>query len=399
MRILHVIHSLDPRSGGPSNVVRNLVRQQVAGGHRVAVLATTVQSIEPWAPREQYVDGIMSDALLAEAEVYLGRAFGRRPPWSTYAYTPQCRWWLRRRLDCDELRPEVIHIHGLFSHLTSLAAGLARRHDVPYVLRPLGSLDTACYRMGRRRLKDIFSRLFLRKDLRGAACVHVTSALEAEELSRWAPDDKIRIIPNGADVPRLPAEEEAHLLLEKFPQLGGKEVVLFMSRVTAKKRPELLVEAIAELRGEGRDVVLLLAGTDDGRLALVRTTAARLGLEEAVVYAGFLQGELKRAAFALARVMALPSLDENFGIAVIEAMAHAVPVLVTREVGSHVYVTGSGGGLVVDGNAGAIAGGLRTLLDADRGELGLRGRSYVEQNLTWPAIARQVEEVYREILR
>ena len=117
-----------------------------------------------------------------------------------------------------------------------------------------------------------------------------------------------------------------------------------------------------------------------------------------VVFAGFIQGEFKHGAFAAAELFALPSMHENFGIAVVEALAYGLPALVTPEVASHVYVDRSGAGITVEGNTEAIADGLKKLLEGDGSEMAGRGRPFVEQNLSWSSTVEQLGEVYRECL-
>ncbi len=75
---------------GPAMRLRSLVRTQVAAGHQVDVVATTVQSAEPWEPQKQYVDRMQQDPSLAGANVFVGRGYGRRRPWSRYGYSPAC---------------------------------------------------------------------------------------------------------------------------------------------------------------------------------------------------------------------------------------------------------------------------------------------------------------------
>lgn len=398
MRILHVTHSVDPRSGGPTYVVRKIVRGQVRAGHQVSLLATTVQSAEPWAPADEYKTKMLADPDFSGAEVYLAAAYGRHRPWSRYGFSPQSARWLRRRLSDPRLAPEVIDIHGVFSHVTSQAARQARRHSVPYVMQPFGALDARLIRTGRRRLKGAFTRLFLEEDLRRAACVHPASLHEAHSVRRWVPDKHIQVVPHGVDLPPAGTAQRRRSLFASFPQLRGKRVVLFMSRVTPKKRPELIVEAIARLRPQYPNLALLVAGQDDGHLAVLRAAAQKHGLAGSVVYLGFVQGELKRAAFAVADLMALPSIDENFAVAVIEAMAYGVPALVTPGVAAHVFVDQSGAGLTVEGTAQALAQGMRKLLESDRARLGRMGRQFVKQHLSWTAVIRQLDRVYRDAM-
>jgi len=399
MHILHVIHSIDPRSGGPSHALRGLIQAQVGGGHRVTVVATTAQSAEPWAPRDQFVARMLSDPALAGTQVLMGRAWGRRRPWSRFSYSPHAVRLLARRLAGSETRPEVIHIHGQFSHLTIRAARLARRWAIPYVIRPAGSFDAQCLKRGMARWKKMFLYLFHRCDLRLAAAVHVTSQAEAEHLERIVPACRLAVIPHGVDLAAEPSQALTDAFLDRFPQLRGKRVVLFLSRLHEKKRPQWLVEAFRRLMPEAPGVALMLAGPDAGLADSLRSQVSATGVNGRAVFPGFLQGADKAAALSIAHMFCLPSQDENFGVAVVEAMAYGVPVVVTPGVASHVYVDASGCGLTVEDSIEGVTEGIRKMLQADREELGRRGREYVEKHLTWPAIAKKIEELYLEVVR
>lgn len=394
MKILHVIHSLDPRSGGPSHAIRQMCRAQTAAGADVALLATTVQSSEPWAPRDEYVERLHQDPAFEGVDLAVEAAYGRRGPWHRYAYSPDSRRCLQRRLRDIERRPDVVHIHGVFSHITHSAARIAKACGVPYVIRPTGALDPACFESGNRWLKRAFTRIMLQRDMREAAFVHATSDAEGNAMRAWVDADRIRVVPLGIDVPSYDRSAAAERLRETFPQLRGRRVVLFMARVHPIKRAELLVEALALLQGEFPDLALLIVGQDSGGMAAVQAAIDRHALSERVILAGFLEGDRKIAAFAGSDLFALPSKHENFGVAVAEAMAHALPVLVTSGVASHVYVDECGCGVTVEGSAPAIADGLRRLLASDPATMGARGRDFVARRLAWPAIERELTALY-----
>lgn len=396
MRVVHVIHSLDPRSGGPSHAIRQMCRAQADAGMEVALLATNVQSSEPWAPNEEYLDRLQNDRGFSGVTLAVQSAYGRQGSWRRYGYSPNARRWLARQLSDPGRRPHVVHIHGVFSHVTSLAARLARANRIPYIVRPTGALDPGCYDSGNRWLKQAFTRLLLQRDLREAAVVHVTSDAEATSLQRWVPNDRIRIVPLGVEIPQFDRKASAEMFWQRFPKLRGQRIVLFISRVAPKKRAELLVEAVARLRDTNPDIGLLIVGQDAGGMKAVQAAIARNALDDRVVLCGFLQGAEKQAAFAAADVFALPSLRENFGVSVVEAMAHELPVLVTPTVASHVFVDDSGCGRTVEGTAESLARGLREVLSIDRLELGRRGRAYVEEHLTWSSVTRQLDALYHE---
>jgi glycosyltransferase involved in cell wall biosynthesis len=398
MKILHVIHSVDPRSGGPSHAIRELVRAQVDQGHDVSLLATTVQSAEPWLPPEQYARRIGDDPGFSGADVMLASAYGRRRPWSRFSFSPQSRRWLKRHAADPARRPDVVHTHGVFSHVTTSASRVARGYGIPCIIRPAGALDAGCLRSGRRRLKRLFFDLLLDRDLRRAAFLHATSEAEARDLSALGMAGKVRTVPLGVRPVSFDPSTATAPLWKRFPKLRGRRVVLFLSRVAPIKRPELLVEAVARVRRELPDLILLIAGHDAGGMAAVHDAVDRHNLREHVVFSGFLEGAEKLAAYAVASVFVLPSGHENFGVAVAEAMAHGVPVVVTEGVASHVYIDEAGCGRTVDANAEALSRGLRDVLSSDREALGNRGREYVAEHLTWSSVVQQLDELYREAI-
>jgi len=398
MRILHVIHSIDLRHGGPSHALRAIIQGQIAAGHEVSLLSTVVQAAEPWQAPEAYRRAVGQEQAFEKCDVNLVAAWGRRRPWSTFAFSPAGRAWLRRRL-ADPLRsPEIVHVHGVFSDVTSVAAAQSFRRRIPCVIRLAGILDSHCLGSGRKWVKRAYLRISLHRQLRRAAFLHATSRSEADELARWAPAARIRTVPLGVAVKGRAEACAIERFLRRFPQLRGKRIVLFLGRIAPKKRAELLVAALAQLRQEAPDVALLLVGQDDGGMAAVDAAVRQYNLQEAVVHAGFLQGEEKDAAFAAPSLFALASFDENFGVAVVEAMAHGLPVLVTRGVAAREYVFASGGGLVVEATPAALADGIRQLFAGDAQQMGQAGRQYVEKNLSWPAALARIEEMYWEAI-
>ncbi len=398
MHILHVIHSIDLHAGGPSHVVRAMAGGQVAAGHQVSLLTTDIQAAQPRRTPEAYRQSVEADEALCKCEVHLLPAWGRRRPWSTYGYSPGARGWLGRRFADPARRPEVVHVHGVFSHVTSLAATAAARCGIPYVLRPAGILDAACLGSGRAWLKRLLLRFSLRRDLEAAAALHATSPAEARELRRWVPPEKICTIPLGVEVNGRAGPDVRERFLARFPQMRGKRVVLFLGRIAAKKRPELLVEAVARLRSDMPGLALLFAGQDDGGMAAVDAAVCDYGLAEAVFHAGFVEGDEKAGTFAASHLFALPSLDENFGIAVVEAMAHGLPALVTPGVAACRYIEASGAGLVVEGTPDAFAEGVRRILSADAAAMGRAGQQYVRQHLSWQAALASLDRLYESAM-
>lgn len=398
MRILHVIHSLDPRSGGPSHALRGLIAHQIAAGERVSVLTTTAQACEPWMPIEDFRRRILAEPAFDGVELFIGRSYGRQWPWSRFGYAPTCARWLGKFCQTPERRPDVVHIHGVFAHVTQLSATIARRQSVPYVIRPAGSLDPTAICLRNVLGKRVVVHAYLKRDLQQAAFVQAMSDSEAQHLRELAPAARVLMVPHGIDLPKKCSDEVVRVWHKRFPELVGKRQILFVGRLHSKKQPELLVRALSRLNGEFADLALVLAGSDAGHRGFVESEVRRTGLTDRVVFADFVQGDLKRGAFAAAAVFALPSQHENFGVAVIEAMAHGVPVLVSPHVAAHTYVDQSGAGTTAPDTVDGIVHGLRELLRQDRDSLGANGRRFVETHLTWAAIERQLARHYESAI-
>jgi glycosyltransferase involved in cell wall biosynthesis len=316
-------------------------------------------------------------------------------PRQTRFYTAS--WPLARWLGQEVASFDVVHIHALFSFASIAAAAVARRRAVPYVVRPLGTLNR--WGMANRRplLKQISFALFERRILAGAAAVHFTSEQEVHEAADLGVPLKAAVIPNpiAIDADLLGAAKGG--LLARYPALVGRTVILFLSRIDPKKGLDLLLPAFAQAHARRPDLSLVIAGDGDpAYVAELRAEAARLGIGSQVVWAGFLAGNAKLAALADADLFALPSYSENFGNAVVEAMACGLPVLISDGVGIHREVQAANAGVVVPCNANAIATALLLLADdpARRRAMGVRGHAFVQDRFSPASVARQFVALY-----
>lgn len=397
MKILHVIHSLDLRSGGPSAALRQLAKAQAAAGNDVAIICTDVQSAEPWSPREVFRQALLNDEDLSQVRLHILQGYGRVRPLARFRFVPQAKRDLEKLFE-NRSHPELVHIHGLFSHLTMTAARASRRWNIPYVMRPAGGLNPLCLRAGNALGKRLLYRLAERRNLQSAAFVHATSKRESAELQRLLPEQKIVIIPHGTTLPDVKDKRyPQQVFYRKFPEFENRPMVLFLSRLAPKKRLDLLVKGFAKAQEDHPGLMLAVAGPDAGEKARVERLVQSEGLGGKVRFLGFLTGLLKEGAFAAASVLALPSKDENFGLVVIEAMAHGLPVLVSDGVDSHVYVRRAKCGTVVKSNSAAVGKGLSELLRQPLEEVGERGRQYVEEHLAWPRIAAALGAHYEAV--
>ncbi len=291
---------------------------------------------------------------------------------------------------------EVVHLHGLWQGHTRRGAKEARRAGVPYLIAAHGMAEPWALRHKAFK-KRVYTALVEGKNLRRAACLHALSRPEIEHLRALAPRTPIGLIPNGVDLApfdHLPdrAEFEA-----EHPEVVGKFVLLFYSRLHAKKGLDLLVKALGALAKSHPTLHLALAGNDDGALTPFRAAVESLGLADRVTYVGHVSGEKSRRTWAAADAFVLPSYSEGFSMAILEALAARLPVVVTTAC-HFPELAKAGGGIVVEPTESGVTEGLRDLLERSvdqRRSLAERGRSLVEEHYTWDRQAERLSAVYR----
>jgi glycosyltransferase involved in cell wall biosynthesis len=292
---------------------------------------------------------------------------------------------------------DLLHIHALFSFAAIPASYWATRRGVPYIVRPLGTLNEWGMTHRRPWLKRASFRLLESRILKHAALVHYTSDQERHEATTLGVAGASAVIPNG-----LPDSSTclSGAFRRRYPQLHKRRIILFLSRLDQKKGLDLLLRAFADLRRKAPDAILVIAGggRDDFTQEL-KAEARTLGIGEDVLWTGFLTGEDKQAAFADAVMYVLPSHSENFGIAVAEAMAAGLPVVVSNQVGIHNDIAEAAAGLVVRCEVGDLAQTmLRLLNDPALGvSMGRKGKNLVANKYSQDAVTVEVLDIYNRI--
>jgi glycosyltransferase involved in cell wall biosynthesis len=312
-----------------------------------------------------------------------------------YLYSAPFTGWMWRHASDYSL----IHIHALFSYCSNMAAYIASRLGVPYVIRPLGVLNRWGMEERRPWLKRLSFALIERHLLKGAAFIHYTAEQERIEAALCGFADRPMIIPNPVETPD--ANGLRGELRRRYPELQNRRLALFLSRIDRKKGLDLLIPAFAGVLREMPDAALVIAG--EGDPALTRELHERcraLGIEKSVCWAGFLSGAAKAAALADADVFVLPSYSENFGIAVIEAMALGVPVIVTDQVGVFREVAANNAGVVTPAEVDPLRGAMLRLLadDAGRAQIGRNGAALAQSQFAPAVVMKKLTEAYRAVL-
>jgi glycosyltransferase involved in cell wall biosynthesis len=329
---LHVIASLDPAGGGPVENLRHLVTalQNEKIDSEVACLD------EPGSPWLRDFPGT----------VYaLGRGRG------TYRISYAAMSWLRENIS----KYDVVFIRGLWQFHGYAVRRALRGLSIPYFVFPHGMLDP-WFQKG-NVLKYLKKQVYW-LSVEGAVVRNANGVLftSTEELVRarscfWPYRAKEQVVPYGtAHPPGIPSELRRRFL-EEFPALLGKRIVLFMGRLQKKKGADLLLEAFCEVCALRAEFSLVFVGPDeDGTGAVLQSRCVLRGLSGRIQFLGMLTGERKWSALHAAEVFALPSHQENFGIAVAEALACGKPVLISNKVNIWREIIADGAGFVAEDN-------------------------------------------------
>lgn len=314
MRILQVISSVDPRYGGPIEWVRQLAAAHARAGHVTEVLSAD----DPSGPA------------IAGCPLPL-HALG--PPATRYSYSARVLPWLRTHsADYD-----AVIVNGLWQYTSYAAWRALRGAQTPYFVFPHGMLDPWFKRTypAKHLKKWLFWPWADYRLLRDARAVLFTC--EEERLlarqSFWLYRCNERVVNLGTAPPPGDADRQRDAFLARFPELRGRRLLLFLSRIHEKKGCDLLIEAYAKVAAGDHDLHLVMAGPDQaGWRASLEARCRALGIASRVTWTGMLNGELKWGAYRAADAFVLPSHQENFGIVVAEALACGLPVLISDKV-------------------------------------------------------------------
>jgi len=298
---------------------------------------------------------------------------------------------------------DIVHVHGLYRFPPTYAASIARRAQVPYIIRPHGALDPYLYAKSSRSvsLKRLYERWFDFPNLNAASAIHYTS----EEERRRASFLEIRapsfVIPNGLSWERyrnLPPRG----WLRAHVGIGESPIVLFLGRLHFKKGLDLLIPAFDAVRRALPSARLVIVGPEnDSYGENVRRWVVERHLHHAVHFVGHLEGPDVIRAYVDSDVFVLPSYTENFGMTVVEAMACRLAVVISDQVNIHEDVACASAGLVTRCDAGELAQALITLLSdvGRRRALGAAGRKLVRENYTWTTVVEKLTREYEAVLR
>ncbi|MCU0551070.1 MAG: hormogonium polysaccharide biosynthesis glycosyltransferase HpsP [Leptolyngbya sp. Prado105] len=383
MKILQIVPSISLVYGGPSQMVLGLSQALAKAGVEITILTTNSNGDVGQPPLDVPLGVPISQN---GYEIY----YFQCSPFRRYKFSIDLLQWLHKNAKSYDLA----HIHALFSPVSSCSAAIARSQKLPYILRPLGTLDPADLQK-KRQLKLLYAAALERPNLAGAAAIHFTSDQEAKTSERFNTITRDIVLPLGVSLPL----SESHSIREKYSIPSDKPILLFMSRIDPKKGLDLLLPALENL---DQDFYFVLAGgnpQDPGYESTIRDRIGSSKLKDKTSIVGFVTGSEKTALLETADLFVLPSYYENFGIAVAEAMSVGTPVVISDQVHIWQDIEQSQSGWITQCNIESLTQILKAAL-SDRQEQLQRGKNaqkFAQKNYSWDAIAQQLITIYQAL--
>ncbi len=385
MSAIHVVSGLEMDDGGPSHTLPKLWSQLTTLGIEVRAY-TTFSSDEASASSDN--DNEKPWSLFKSPRIF-PRSIRRSPD-------------LRRILERDMTAADLCHNHGCWLYPNWAAAWAARRARKPLLISPLGHLDewSLQYHGWRKRL---IRQLIEEKNWRYCSAFIAKSEMEADQLRRLGLRQTICVIPNGLDVDGWSEQVSSEDFFARFPALQRQRLILFLSRIHPKKGLWKLLEAWERLSSPFSGWHLVIAGDNRNPHAeeLCRQVGSRPSLGNTVTFTGRLDGRVKRSALAAASLFVLPSYSENFGQAILEALASGLPVITTR---------GCPWGGILKHQCGwwinmngqelyeTLTAAMR-VSEAELRDMGARGRQWALSEFDSKKITMKLVDLYHEVLK
>ncbi|MEM1353324.1 MAG: glycosyltransferase [Planctomycetota bacterium] len=389
MQIAHVIQSINPSQGGPAVVTPRLASAQAKLGHEVTIV--TSDGPEAIASYRSVLEGIPGIEHIRFEYLPAPRSqFG-------YPIRKQTHSAIHRTIS----GLNFLHLHGVWDTLLLSVGRLATKERIQYALRPAGMLDP--WSMGQKKWKKKLALAMGRRALiNRAAFIHVLNRDEHDLIAQSLhPHCPMHVVPNGIFIDEVPEITPGYRFRAQHrPFLNNDPYVLFLSRLHYKKGLEHLARAFVHVAQKHERLKLVVAGPDDGDEKRFRHLIDDLGIASRVLLAGPIYGTAKYDALKESLCFCLPSYQEGFSLAILEALACATPVVISKQ--CHFPEVGHAeAGLVVDQDPEEIAKAILTLAtNTDmHHKMKRSGRELIERDYTWPEIAQRTIQYYSKYIR
>ena len=370
----------DLESGGPAYKIRALCKHLALRGHHITAIVPDTMKESSWESEENI--GILEPTIIRLPVLLQYRAT---------TFSPSIYTAVNREIP----KADILHILGIYDLYGPLAAKVARRVNVPYVLEPMGMTIPIVRSLLKKRL---YLRMLGHKLIKSASRIVATSSQEIDELQLTGiQSSKIVKRRNGLDLSQFSNLPERGQLRRSLGIHPEETLILYLSRLIPKKNPDLLLHAFKDL-GLPKVRLLLVGPAEPKYLEELLALAESLELCKQVIFSRPLFGIEKLSAFVDADLFVLPSQNENFGNVVAESIAAGTPVVITDQCGIAPYVLDQAG-LVVPVDQDSIRDALKRMIRDHALYLKLKaGCHAVAESLSWEEPIDQMVAIYRDLV-
>lgn len=387
LKILFVVPSYFPatRFGGPIKSIQALAKALVGMGTEVSVYTTNSDG-----PVDLDVPVATPVSLDGVEVTYFQVRWPRR-----YFYSPALRAALHRTVR----KYDLVYLAWLYVYTTAIGARESLEQGVPYVISPRGMLDKNAVAKKSGLKKKVYLAT-QRRYMRGAAAIHFTSAGERESAIENFPDRQALIVPNGIEFNTQQMASDAELTSLGVPEC--KPLALFLGRLNYIKGLDILAKAWPEVARKVPTAHLVIAGPDDDHLyESMRREFALQGVLDSVTYVGMVPPNVAASLLRRCSLLVSPSYLESFGMAIVEAMAAGIPVVVTDRVNIARDIAAADAGVVTACSGEAVAQAVAALLqDPGRAAaMGSRGREFARNSYALESTARKMNGAFHSLVK
>ena len=389
MKILHVIPSVAPVRGGPSQAIIEMVKAIREQSMEAEIVTTNDNG-------NDLLDVPLGKCInYRQVPVYFFPRFSPNcSPIREFAFSRQLTSWLWKNIQNYDL----LHVHAIFSYPSTVAMTIARLKKVPYIVRPLGQLCEWSLQQSAKK-KQIYLKIVEKANLTRAQAFHFTSKQEQLEASRLNLKTPHFILPHGLFIPPIIPNARQHLR-EQLNLPSDEPIILFLSRLHPKKGLNYLIPALGKLSHHYRFTFVIAGNGTADYEQTVKSLIDSSGIKNRTHLVGFVKGEFKDLLIQGADIFALTSHSENFGIAVLEALAAGLPVLTTPGVALADFIQEKNIGYIASLNLEAISSSLQRILEnpEEVKNMSKSARKIISEHYTWNYIANNLGTTYNQII-
>jgi glycosyltransferase involved in cell wall biosynthesis len=307
-------------------------------------------------------------------------------------------------LDRDMRSADVVHLQDVYSVHAALTVAYALRRNKPVLISPRGIFSTWAMASGRSAVKKAWVKTMIRPFIANRSRVvwHATSTAERDDILRVFPQSTVHVVPNAIDCEAIANTERIcrKSYIERFfPAAAvpaeGSVVIATLSRLHRIKGLDIAIDAFHKLRDRVPGALLLMAGADEGERQGLEARIERLGLNGSAVCVGPQFGESKAVFLRGADLFMFPSHSENFGLALLEALAAGLPAVASRNT-PWPELDQLHSGRWVENTPDAFAEATCELLGPGLAEYAENARCHAA-NYSLDRLAQSFERIYREM--